>query len=717
MEIFFSSFLKQIHDIFVYTITLNRLVYYMKKILFSFLFIIIILSCKAQSPEELAEQNAVIDTFKVLVPDQLHSKVDKIVTTLLSRYHYKKVDLNDSLSSVIFDNYLKTLDYNKLYFLQSDIDRFEIYRYNFDDYLKNGNLEAAFDIFNIYKIRLTERIEFVVDRFEKEFDYTKDESFAPDRKETGWAKTNDELDEIWRQRLKNDALNKKLSKESWEKTAKTLTERYKRFHKIILQYHPEDVFQIYMNAYALAVDPHTNYLSPITSENFNITMSLSFEGIGAQLTTRDDYTTIARIIPGGPAAKAENLFENDRIVAVGQGMNGEMIDVVGWRIDDVVQLIRGDKGTTVRLAILRADDTFDMPTEEIKIVRDKVKLEEQAASSEIINIEEDNAILKLGVIKIPAFYIDFEAQRRGDVDYKSTTRDVRKLINELREENVDGLIIDLRNDGGGSLQEAIELAGLFIEEGPVVQVKSSNGEIEVDEDTDPALFYDKPIAVLINRYSASASEIFAGAIQDYGRGVVVGEQSFGKGTVQNLVDLNRFMPTKDEELGKLKITIAKFYRITGSSTQKLGVIPDIEFPSLPRDNFGEASKPSALKWDQIATSDYQLYGDISQYLPELLEKHQQRILDNLEFQYINEDIEDYTERHSKKSYSLNEDKRKKERDNAEAKKNAREEERKKTQEIELVDEGEVKTNNLRIDDPILEETGYILANLILLGHK
>ena len=676
-------------------------------------FLLLSFNSFAQTGQKFAEQSVEIDSFKVLRPDKIHSKIDQIVTTLLTRYHYKKVDLNDSLSSVIFDNYLEALDYNRVYFLQSDIDKFEAFRYSLDDFLKLGMLEVPFSIFNQYKVRMQSRIDYILKRMKTEFDYSKEESFEPKRKDAPWAKSEAELDEIWRKRLKNDALNKKLQKEDWEKTAKTLTNRYKRFHKIILQYKAEDVFQLYMNAFAEAIDPHTSYFSPITSENFDITMSLSLEGIGASLMTKDDYTTIARIIPGGPADKSKKLFENDRIVAVAQGKDGEMVDVVGWRIDDVIKLIRGKKGTVVRLAILRAGATLDMPTEEVVLVRDKIKLEEQSASSKVIDIKEDGNTFKIGVIDIPAFYIDFKAERAGDPEYKSTTRDVRKLITDLEKEKIDGLVIDLRNNGGGSLQEAVQLTGLFIKSGPVVQVKSSNGEIDVDEDPDKSLFTDKPLAVLINRYSASASEIFSAAIQDYGRGIIIGEQSFGKGTVQNLIDLNRFMPTKDVKLGKLKITIAKFYRITGSSTQKLGVTPEIEFPAIPRGDFGEASRPSALKWDQIQPTEFTKYGDITPYIPNLEEKHQKRIASNLEFKYLKEDIAEYNMRKAKTEYSLNLEKRKIEREKNDKKKKEREEERVKFENLVLTKKEEPKVENIRIDDPLLEETGYILSDFII----
>lgn len=685
----------------------------MKKIILLTLLFALSITITAQTGEKYAKESVAIDSFKVLTPTKLQSKIDQIVTTLLTRYHYKKIALNDSLSSVIFDNFIKSLDYNRVYFLQLDINEFEKYRYSIDDFLLAGNLSFPYQVFNVYKKRMSERVGYINSRLKQEFDYSIDEYFTPQRKDLPWAKTTVELDEVWRKRLKNDALNKHLQKEDWEKTSKTLTNRYKRFHKIILQYKDEDVFQLYMNAFSSAIDPHTSYFSPITSENFDITMSLTLEGIGASLMNKDDYTTIARIIPGGPADKSKALFENDRIVAVAQDKDGEMVDIVGWRLDDVIQLIRGKKGTLVRLAILRADATLDMPTEEIKLVRDKIKLEEQAASSKVIKIEEEGTQFKLGVIDIPAFYIDFAAQRKGDPEYKSTTRDVRKLISKLNKDKIDGIIIDLRNNGGGSLQEAVELTGLFIKDGPVVQVKNSNGSIEVDGDPDKELFTDKPLAVLINRYSASASEIFAGAIQDYGRGLIVGEQSFGKGTVQNLIGLDRFMPTKDKKLGKLKITVAKFYRITGSSTQKLGVVPEVKFPSIPRDNFGEASYPSVLKWDQIAQTSFNRYDDLSPYFPTLLEKHEKRISKNLEFRYLKEDIKDYKIRSKKKSYSLNDDVRKKEREENEARKKNREEERIKKENFVVHKKGEVKKENLRVDDPLLEETGFILADLII----
>ncbi len=683
----------------------------MKKLLFLTLLISSLLMAQHDD-----STNGILDTNLVLVPEAYHSKVEQVVTTILTKYHYKKTRLNDSLSTVVFDNYIKTLDNNKLYFYQSDIDEFTKDKFLIDDFLLTGNVDFAFNVFNRFKQRLNNRMKYISHRLRKEFDYSVNESYTPHRDELDWAADESELADLWRKRIKNDALNKRLAGDDWEKISTDLLKRYQNFQRIILQYKAEDVFQLYMNAFSAAIDPHTNYLSPITSENFDISMSRSLEGIGAQLRSVDGYTTVASIIGGGPADKSKQLFEDDRIVAVGQGNDGEMVDVVGWRLDDVVQLIRGKKGTIVQLEILRADDTPDMPTEKITITREKVKLEDQSAKADTIFLNQNGSSYKLGVVRVPAFYIDFKARARGDLDYKSTTRDVKKLITDLQGAQVDGIIIDLRNNGGGSLQEAIELTGLFIEDGPVVQVKDSRGDIQVDEDPNPDIFYDGPMAVLVNRYSASASEIFSAAIQDYGRGLVIGEQSFGKGTVQNLFDLNRMIRFGDTKLGNVKLTIAKFYRINGSSTQKKGVLPDISYPGYDRDEFGEASYPSSLKWDQIPSSDYDKYDSLKKYLPELIKKHKDRIKGNLDFQFLTQDIDEYEMNKGKKSFSLNEEVRKSEREKAEARKKEREEERKKKAELKVVDKDEVSSKETKIDDYLLEESGRILADLINLKY-
>lgn len=688
----------------------------MKKLLILVLFVIVAASCNAQSAEELSEQNGIIDTNAVLHPEKIQPKETQIITRILSNYHYEKPGINDSISAVTFNNYIETLDHNRLYFLKDDIERFQNYRFALDDDLMNGILEPAFDIFNTYKKRLNERMKFITERLNHEFNYNFDESYNTDRKDAEWAYDDKDLNEIWRKKLKHESLNLLLNDKDWEKTSELLANRYKNFHRIILQYKAEDVYQLFLNSFADALDPHTNYFSPKTAENFKINMSLSLEGIGASLTNENDYTKIARIIPGGPADQSKQLFEDDRIVGVAQGDTGKMVDVIGWRVDDVVQLIRGKKGTKVRLQILRAEDTHDMPTDEISLVRDKIKLEEQAAKKKVFSLDEDGKNFKLGVIELPTFYSDFEARNRGDKDYKSTTRDVKRIIGELKKEKVDGIIVDLRDNGGGSLQEAIELTGLFIKDGPVVQVRNSNGLVEVGDDPDPGIFYDGPLAVMVNRNSASASEIFTGAIQDYGRGIVIGERTYGKGTVQNLIDLNQFIPVKESKVGQLKLTIAKYYRVTGSSTQRLGIIPDILYPTAVDPNeYGESSRPSALKWDRINSAQFKKFNDFSKIIPEMMRKHANRIRRNPEFHYLIEEIEDYKANKNKTEYSLNYDVRKAEKEAAEEKRKKREELRQQRIELKVADKEEVGTPDIKVDDPLLEEGGRILADLILMS--
>ncbi len=689
----------------------------MKNLLFSLLFTIVIISCAAKNYE--GDNNGKnIDTNKVLVPEPKYSKIDLIVTEILTRAHFKKPKLNDSLSSVIFDNYLENLDNQKLYFLQSDIDNFEQYRYRFDDFLQVGKLDVPFEIYNLYKKRFNERMKYIFALLDKgDFDFNVDESIVIDRSKSPWAKNESELNEVWRKRIKNDWLNLKLSGKKETEIAETLRKRYKTMHKYILQSQNDDVFQLYINSFAEAVDPHTNYFSPKNSEDFKIDLTLSLEGIGAQLSLDNDYTKVSKIIPGGPAEKGGQLKENDRIIGVAQGDDGEMVDVVGWRLDDVVKLIRGAKGTTVRLSVLKADAGVDAPPVEIKIVRDKIKLEDQAAKKKVIEIEQDGKKHRFGVIEIPTFYADFEGKSKGEKDYKSTNRDVRKLLEELKTEKVEGVIIDLRNNGGGSLQEAIELTGLFIPDGPVVQVKSSNGDISVEDDPDPVQVYSGPLFVMVNRFSASASEIFAAAIQDYGRGIVVGEQTYGKGTVQTIYDINRYLRT-DQPMGELKFTIAKFYRISGGSTQHKGVVPDITFPSAYDPNeFGESSQKSALPWDQIKSAYYIKFMDLSKYIPTLKAVHEKRIKNNDEFKYILEDIKEYKELKENKTYSLLESTRKAERERNEQKKKDRENERLSKKNIKINEKDETKTKDLNVDDPLLEETGHIFTDFIKLTAK
>ncbi|HSP88823.1 MAG TPA: carboxy terminal-processing peptidase, partial [Ignavibacteriaceae bacterium] len=484
----------------------------------------------------------------------------------------------------------------------------------------------------------------------------------------------------------------------------------------INQYSSDDVYQLFLNSYTQSIDPHTNYFSPEASENFKINMSLSLEGIGAQLQQEDDYIKIAEIIPGGPAFKSNKLKRNDKIIGVAQGDDSAMVDVIGWRVQDAVKIIRGPKGTTVRLLILPAETGVNAIPKEIKLVRDKVKLEEQAAKKEILNFEQDNINYKIGVITIPTFYSDFEAQQKGDKNYRSTTRDVRKIIEELKTEEVDGIIVDLRNNGGGALNEAIDLTGLFIKDGPVVQVKNSDGSVQVGADSDPNIVYEGPLAVLVNRFSASASEIFSGAIQDYERGIIIGEQTYGKGTVQNLIDLNRVMQSSDDKLGQVKVTVAKYYRINGGSTQNLGVIPDITLPSsIDSEEFGESSEESALPWDEIKSAKYNIAGNVKDFLSLLNSKHEKRIETSTEFDYLLDDINDSKKDRNQNKISLNEEVRKKEMEQEEEEKFQRENERRKVKGIQLLNKGEEIKESSAPDDLYLDESARVLADLIVLS--
>ncbi len=567
------------------------------------------------SEVQVEEQTKTANDSTLLEPQTEHFRQSLLITGLLNQHHYRKVPLNDSLSSVIFDNYVEILDPNKEYFLQSDIDYFEKYRNSLDDDLKKGNLDVAYQIFRIYRERATRRLDYTFKILENEPDFNLEESMDFDRDNLVWKTSHGELDEFWRKKIKSYALNYKLRDKDWAYTQDLLVNRYKNFEKTISQYNSEDVFEYYMNAYTSALDPHTSYFSPVSSDRFQVNMSHSLEGIGARLVQDVDYTKIYELVPGGPAYKSQDIYKDDRIVGVAQGDDGEFEDVVGWRLDEVVKKIKGPKGTVVQLLLLRKGESFNAIPDTLRLVREKINLQEDDARAEIIPISQGNSVYNLGVITVPSFYINFEEAQKGLPDYKSVSRDVKKLIGELKEDGIDGLVIDLRNNGGGALQEAIDMTGLFIEDGPVVQVRKSNGTVEVEKDTDSNVYFDGPLAVLINRFSASASEIFAGAIQDYQRGIILGETSFGKGSVQNLVGLNQFLPSSDEELGQLKLTLAKYYRVSGSSTQNIGVVPDIEFPTpYAPDEFGESSEANALPWDKIAGSAYLPANGISKEL-------------------------------------------------------------------------------------------------------
>ena len=661
--------------------------------------------------------NDLPDTIKTVEPNSYYLLEDQLVNTILTRYHYKKFDLNDSLSSIILDRFINSLDNGKNYFLKSDIDLFEKYRNKLDDDIKSGDISPFYEIFNVFLSRMVERVNYINTLLDTEFDYTKDEKFLVNRDKAVWQKNEEGMNDLWRKRIKNDALGLKLNGKDWEAIQSNLKKRYENYSRILDQYNSEDVFQLAMNSFTEAIDPHTNYLSPITSDNFKIDMSLSLEGIGARLQSDDGYTKIVEIIPGGPAFKSEKLHVDDRIVAVAQGDSEEFVDVVGWRITDVVQLIRGPKGTKVRLQIIGAGKTLNSIPKEIALIRDKIKLEDQSAQSSVIDIINGGESYKMGVITIPKFYIDFDAERNGDKNYKSTSRDIKNLLVDLEKKNIDGLIIDLRNDGGGSLEEAIKVTGLFIKDGPVVQVRNANGQIMVDKDLDPDIVYSGPMAVLVNRYSASASEIFSGAIQNYGRGLIIGENTYGKGTVQNLIDLNRISSSNKFKLGQVKLTIAKFYRIDGSSTQKVGVIPDIVFPSpIDQKDFGESSEPSALPWDKINATDYKKFSELNSFIPKLNQLSENRRNSDPEFKYIREDIEEYKEAVKRDYVSLNENMRKKEKEEKEEKEFQRENERRKVKGLKLLKKGETPPENEEeTPDPYLTESAQIIADYIKLS--
>lgn len=616
---------------------------------------------------------AILKDTLALKPKPIYGKEAKVIVYLLDNNHYRKIQLNDSLSSVILDEYVKSLDNNKTYFLAADLKLFETYRNRIDDLSRAEDVSAAYEIYALFKKRFDERMKYAMENLiDQEFDFTVEEYYETDRDKEPWARTEQELNEIWRKVIKSQALSLKLAGRKPEEIKENIKNRYDRLIKSMNQFNSEDVFSMYMNAITESYDPHTNYFSPRAADLFKQSMSLSLEGIGARLQTENDFTKVIEILPGGPAEKSGLIHVNDRIVGVGQGDDGEMVDVIGWRIDDVVKLIKGPKGTKVRIQYLPAETGVSGKPMEISIVRDKIKLEDLTAKKNIIHYQKDGKNLKLGIITLPTFYMDFEAYQKGDPNYTSTTRDVQKLIAELQAEKVNGLVLDLRNNGGGSLAEAIDLTGLFIKNGPVVQVKNSVNHVEVGTDDDPAIVYNGPLVVLTNRFSASASEIFAGAIQDYHRGVVVGESTHGKGTVQTVVDLSRFISGTDDQVGELKLTFQKFYRVTGSSTQQRGIIPDVQLPTaFGPDQFGESSYPNALPWDEIGSTLYQKTPIINDKIIAGLNKsYKERLKTDSHLTQFVTDTEEIRKSLSQTKVSLNEPTRRKEMEEAEKKKPA-----------------------------------------------
>lgn len=620
-----------------------------------------------------------VSAYEKLEPPHDYDRVAQEIVSTLENVHYNKTLIDDEISEQAFDNYLDALDPSRSFLLQEDIDRLSKYRDAFDDALRNGNSQVAYDIYNVYLERAETRLEKVlaeIPSMVKGFDYSVDESLNIDPDKLAWATNQEQLDDYWRKRIKNRALTLKLNGEEQQEIIEAIERRYKSQLKQIDQTNATDVFQSFANSVTAVLDPHTTYFAPRASEAFNINMSLSLEGIGAVLQMEDDYTKVVRLIPGGPAEAQNELAPNDRIIAVGQE-GKPMIDVVGMRLDDVVDMIRGERGTNVILEIIPANSN-SQNSKKITITREKVKLEDQSAQKKIVEVERGGKTFKVGVIELPTFYSDFAAIQRGDRDYKSSTRDTKKLIEELQEEGITALILDLRNNGGGSLQEANSLTGLFIPAGPVVQIRDASGRVSILGDQDRDVAYSGPMAVMVNRMSASASEIVAGALKDYGRAIIVGDQTFGKGTVQVLQELDK---------GQLKITQAKFYRVSGESTQHKGVMPDINFPSLINTNdVGESALDNPLPWDKIHDTRYPVYWNFDEYIADLTQLHSDRIKQDANFVALEEQI-DYVKQQSEhfKSISLNEKTREQQREESEQSELKRENKRRQALDLPTLD--------------------------------
>lgn len=663
----------------------------------------------------------VVEATEPLAYTELQSKTAVEIIEKLSTRHYRKLALDDTLSSAYLDKLLETLDPSRAYFYASDITEMEKSRSKFDDFFRKGDLSVGFHLYNLYSARIDSRLNAIIAELEDpetQYDFTTDEYLDSDREDAAWPKDKAEADELWRKRVKAAVLSLKLSGKTVEEAKSTLVRRYKNQQSRLQQQDNQDVFETLINALTLLYDPHTSYLSPRTLENFNINMSLSLEGIGAVLQTEDEFTKIVRLVAAGPADKSGQLKPSDKILAVGQGKEGELVDIVGWRLDEVVQLIRGEPNTIVRLQVQPANEDATA-IKVVTISRERVKLEEQAAKKAILEIKDGDSSYRLGVIDVPAFYLDFEAYRQRDPNFKSTTRDVMLLLQELEQENVDGIILDLRNNGGGSLQEATTLTDLFIDQGPVVQIRQSNETISRHNRSRSRAIYRGPLLVLINRLSASASEIFAGAIQDYGRGIIIGSQSFGKGTVQSLTALQE---------GQLKITESKFYRVSGDSTQHRGVIPDILLPNLiDESEVGESSYDNALPWDQIHAVAHERYYDITELMKLINPQHEARVAVDPDFNFLKDQLVLVKELKDKKSLSLNEKTRLAEKESLDQRNLASENMRRKAKgeepypSYEALKAANEEENNqalsapIQIDtkkDPMLREAGNVLANFI-----
>jgi carboxyl-terminal processing protease len=665
---------------------------------------------------------AAANKWDSLQPDRDEIVASLNVVELLKRHHYSKPPLDDARSVIIYDSYIKLLDPARSYFTAADIAEFDKWKTQFDDFLKSGNLDPGFTIYKRYLDRVKQRLDFALAELAKgvdKMDFTTKETLLIDRKDAPWEKDQAALDELWRKRVKDEVLRQKIAGKEPKQIQETLTKRYKNQLARLDQTRAEDIFQAYINTFAMSYDPHTNYLSPDNAENFDINMSLSLEGIGAVLQSDNDQVKVVRLVPAGPADKTKQVAPADKIIGVAQG-NKEMVDVVGWRLDEVVKLIRGPKGTVVRLEVIPASNApNDQTTKIVPITREAVKLEDQAVKKSILSLKQDGKDYKLGVIEIPAFYLDFKAFRAGDPDYKSTTRDVKKLLTELQKDKVDGVVIDLRNNGGGSLQEATELTSLFIDKGPTVLVRNADGRVDVLEDENPGAFYKGPMALLVNRLSASASEIFAGAMQDYHRALIIGGQTFGKGTVQTIQPLNH---------GELKLTLAKFYRVSGQSTQHQGVLPDIDYPSLiDTKEIGESALPEAMPWDTIRAAIKPAADPFKPFLAQLKSEHDARTNKDAEFVFIRDKLALAQKLMEEKTVSLNEAERRAQHADIDAKQLAMENIRRKAKGEEPLKELKKEDEDALAaaepdkvkpeDDAYLSETGRVLLDYLKLSNQ
>lgn len=668
-----------------------------------------------------AAAKAAAEHWAYLQPDREQVIASLNVVELLKRHHYNKPPLDDARSAKIYEGYLKMLDPARSYFTAADITELDQWANRFDDFLKGGDLEPGFGIYRLYLQRAEERLDFVDAQLKlgiDKFDFTIDEDLLVDREDAPWVKDQAELDELWRKRLKDEVLRLRIAGKQTKDIQELLQKRYDNQRKRLAQTRGEDVFQAYINAFAQTYDPHTNYLSPDSAENFDINMSLSLEGIGAVLQNDNEYVKVVRLVPAGPAEKSKQIAPADKIIGVAQG-DKEMVDVIGWRLDEVVKLIRGPKGSKVRLEVIPASNApSDQTSRVVTIVREAVKLEEQAAQKSVLKLQHEGREYKLGVIKVPAFYLDFKAYRAQDPNYKSTTRDVKRLLGELKQEKVDGVVIDLRDNGGGSLQEATELTGLFIDQGPTVLVRNSDGRVDVLADEEPGVFYNGPMAVLVDRLSASASEIFAGAMQDYHRALILGGQTFGKGTVQTIQPLNH---------GELKLTLAKFYRVSGQSTQHQGVLPDISYPNaVDTKQIGESALPEAMPWDSIKPAIRPEINPYKPFLTELQNRHNSRTAHNPDFVFTRDRLALAQELMAEKTVSLNEAKRRAQHADIEGRQLAIENARRKAKGEELLTEIKAEDEDTAPvepeatkpeDDAYLTESGHVLLDYLGLDAR